>query len=321
MRELEPFSGSLGKSARVATKFFIPTCYSNSCRHENQLLTCRYGKPYIKEPDEVITGEKRHPVLIDDEVFERVQQKLSEEQTRNLHPRAKYSDYLLSGSITCAKCGKAMTGAKAKSGRHRYYACTTYLKSGRDACNAKMIPQSVFEDVVIERLQTHILTRHNIMKIVESLNAARSRESVSEKDQLQTIERELIQARQKIEKLYDAIENGNLSEVDLSPRIKERRNQITSLEQTRQAILDELSAPPLTITPVKVTELLSRLHEVLSGIDITEKKSLLRGFVKRIEVADKKITINYTIPTPVNDASAGARFVKRVEATNRPYRI
>ena len=49
-----------------------------------------------------------------------------------------------------------------------------------------------------------------------------------------------------------------------------------------------------------ITEYVANLKELLSSSSFLEQKSFLRTFVKRIELSEPQVIIDYTIPLPIN---------------------
>lgn len=75
-----------------------------------------------------------YPPIIDQKLFERVQEKLKNEADRFQNSFAHRTEYLLSRLVVCDYCGHHYLGTAAKSGKHHYYSCATYLR--RDAIRA-----------------------------------------------------------------------------------------------------------------------------------------------------------------------------------------
>ena len=92
---------------------------------------------------------------------------------------------------------------------------------------------------------------------------------------MDVIDAELRDVRARLSRLYDALETGKLDLDDLAPRIKELK--------TRQ---DELNKSKIQVEA-----------------DFTERKALLRSFIKRIEVNKKQVTVHYNLPIPQDEKS------------------
>lgn len=99
-----------------------------------------------------ITCEDAFPVIIDPHTWERAQAIRSEKA--KVHPRrlATESPYILSGRLTCARCGRPMNGRVCRNGKYenRYYACTGYIQF-RD-CDCLTIRQEALESAVVAHL-------------------------------------------------------------------------------------------------------------------------------------------------------------------------
>ena len=80
-----------------------------------------------------------YPPIIDQKLFNRVQEKLKDEAKQFQNSFAYRTDYLLSRLVVFDLCGHHYLGTAAKSGKHHYYSCATYLRKGRDACNAPLL--------------------------------------------------------------------------------------------------------------------------------------------------------------------------------------
>src|ERR1700693_1065726 len=61
-------------------------------------------------------------------------------------PRIVSGPTLLTGICFCAACGMAMTLRTGKSGRYRYYTCSTKARQGETGCRGRTVP--------IEKLDT-----------------------------------------------------------------------------------------------------------------------------------------------------------------------
>ena len=67
---------------------------------------------------EPIRVDNACPVIVERGVFDRVLKTMHDRAPSNIHPQRASSRFLLSGMSVCGLCGKALTGAKAKSGKY-----------------------------------------------------------------------------------------------------------------------------------------------------------------------------------------------------------
>jgi site-specific DNA recombinase len=108
----------------------------------------------IKYKQETHPGE--HPGIVDDSVFDRVQDVLSEGRPEpGAVPRPKFHA-LLQGLIRCAPCGSAMVSTRTtrnKTRQYRYYVCSSAQQRGWKTCPSKSIPAGTIEQFVVDQIR------------------------------------------------------------------------------------------------------------------------------------------------------------------------
>ena len=255
------------------------------------------GRTPSRNPTKVIRIENNHPAIVDKDTFDRVQELLKSRRPRITHPRALASRYLLSGLVYCGRCKAKMIGSAAKSSRFFYYACQNYCKRGKAVCSAAMINKEKLESFIIERLKTRILTERNLKELVRMVNEEIRACLKEDGDRLAQVEAQLKDLRARLQRHYLALETGKLDVDDLAPRIKELKSRIDELEVTRAVIRGEREdARFKPVDSSRIKGYVEDLRNLLSQGAITEQKSFLRSFVKRIEIYPPKVTLDYTLP-------------------------
>src|SRR5262249_9345906 len=116
---------------------------------------------------EPIAIPRFYPAIIDEELFNRVQDKLKTEINSYQNAFAHRTEYLLSRIVVCDFCGHHYLGTSAKSGKHHYYSCQTYLRRGRDACEAPLLNKEKLEKSVLHQVQEYILSENNVRKYID----------------------------------------------------------------------------------------------------------------------------------------------------------
>lgn len=263
----------------------------------------RKGHLAIRSGQEPVRVENAWQAIIDKITFQFIQQNMASRSPKVIHPRRVSSSFLLSGILFCA-CGRAMVGCSAKSGTHFYYMCSRSFKQGKDACNAKMLPKEKLERLVIKQLQSRVLTQQNMESLVQMVNEELQGTSSGLKDRLDVIDAELHDVKSRLVKLYEALETGKLNMDDLSPRIKELRSRQDELSKNRVLAEAETAAHGRqSVNEALVKTYAEDLRVMLGDSDITESKSFLRSFVKRVEIAKGQVTVHYTLPIPPDSKS------------------
>ncbi|MHC1747348.1 MAG: recombinase family protein [Cellulosilyticaceae bacterium] len=119
-------------------KYYRP---NHLCKR-NKRNTGQRGQYYIHE---------NHPPIISKEIWDKVQEEI---KRRAYYKQAKANQnrYPLSGLLICSKCGaklKRRTWNKGKSSEKIVWQCSTYIKTGKDACTGTTIPDGVISQIDI----------------------------------------------------------------------------------------------------------------------------------------------------------------------------
>jgi len=261
--------------------------------------------------EDVIRIADAVPAIVDRDTFDRTQARLhalNPLRQDAIPARTVNSDYLLSGLLRC-RCGGAMTGADAKSGRYRYYACTRQMKAGKTTCDMKFIPQDVLENTVIDYLKSNLLTEQNIAVLISHLQAEQGNEQSEWRDRLRAVEKELTEARSKLRRLFDAVEEGTITKADLAPRIRERNAQVLELEVSQRELQAVLAQPPTyQMALAEIRGFVADCQKTLTEGSPAEQKEFLRSFISRISLdrvgEEWEVRLKFTFPAPLK-GSAG----------------
>jgi site-specific DNA recombinase len=199
--------------------------------------------------------------------------------------------------IRCGHCGKALVGQDAKNGKFTYYVCGTLLKKGAGSCPSRYLNSQQFESLVINKIKEHVLTTENITNLVKMVNEEMDSTATESKDQLHIITTETKDVEHRLERLYDAIETGQIKLSDLAPRIQQLRQRQEQLQARRLELEMQLSDRRVELADMEtVTAYVNDLHNFLSGSSLTEKKSFVRSFIKEVKVTGDDVLLAYTIP-------------------------
>ena len=231
--------------------------------------------------------------------FNRAQELLKERAPVRIRPRRVASRYLLSGLVKYGHCGKALIGQEAKSGRFSYYVCGTLNKKGAGSCCSRYLNSDKFEAAVIANIKERILTEANLEELVRLVNREADKASVDYSDELKLISREEDDIANRLGKLYDAVETGDFSLDDLSPRIKELRRRQVRLETRRVELENILSDRRVELADLEtVRARVADSRDVLTDSPLCKRKALIRSFVRELIVTDNEVKLNYTLPMP-----------------------
>jgi site-specific DNA recombinase len=242
-----------------------------------------------------------YPPIIDQKLFERVQEKLKNESDHFQNSFAHRTEYLLSRLVVCDFCGHHYLGTSAKSGKHRYYSCGTYLRRGKDACSAPLLNKEKLEEAVLAQIQEQILSEENVRKyislVLEQIQQSRTEPSADET----AVEMGLRDVDAKLKRWEETLENGLLSLEDCAGRIKELRQQREALLK-RKVELHKKARAGARILPIPtrlMDEYVRQIQMRLRAKKIGYKKEFLREILKEVRVKGHAVRLTYKLPMTV----------------------
>ena len=137
------------------------------------------------------------------------------------HPRRVGSSYLLSGLAKCKTCNTPLIGRFAQSGKYSYYVCQSNIKLGRDDCETPTLNARRFEELVVTKIRSNILTEGNIRDLVKVVAEEMDGVTREQRKRLETIEDELEEVKRKLGRIWHFIETSDAVMTDASGRIRE----------------------------------------------------------------------------------------------------
>ena len=130
--------------------------------------------------------------------FDRVSKLMSSRVPKIANPRRVGHPFLLSGLVKCKTCRRALTGQYSKSGRYPYYVCQSLTKRGSGACDTPRLNARRFEELVVGKIRTNIVTEGNIRDLVKVVDEHMDGVAAEQRSRLETIEAELEDLKKKL---------------------------------------------------------------------------------------------------------------------------
>jgi DNA invertase Pin-like site-specific DNA recombinase len=252
------------------------------------------GKVNRPRSDWVIV-EDTHEPIVDEELFNAVQERLTSRRTRNSPPARSGSSWLLSGLVSCGQCGAAFgISDYGRKKAYRYCQCITYIKKGREICPGRRLRVDHLEAAVIGRLKDHLLTDANLERIAEDLNRVLEQMSERGADRLSRLRRANQEVAKRLQRQYEALEAGAVNVDEVGERIR-------ALQAEREALAKEIeelgrvkSSRGLKVNVDDLKQYRKQLFEVLRGDGIDEQRAFLGQFIRRAVVGREKVKLIYT---------------------------
>ena len=174
--------------------------------------------------------DKAFPGIISKAQFRRVNKLMRSRAPKINHPRRVGSSYLLSGLVKCKTCNRALSGQDSKSGQFPYYVCQSLMKRGSGACDTPRLNVRRFEELVVDKIRSNILTDGSIRALVKVVGEEMDGVAREQRKRLETIDSELTDVRRRLDRLYNLVETTDLDMADVTPRIRDHRERQQRLE-------------------------------------------------------------------------------------------
>ncbi len=196
-------------------------------RKQKTLKGCRYIK---NDPSKVVEADGLHPAVIPADVFARAQHILDQNR-RGRFQRKRVRDYVLSGILTCAKCGYRYSGVSNvknhKTNEKRpYYRCTgratRNIHCGNNDVRAEIPETEVFE--ILEVLFTSgEVSQERMRNLITDHYRGEATGEVSR--DLDGFKKELHACSEKLSKLTDVYLDGSISKDIFEEKAQKLRNE------------------------------------------------------------------------------------------------
>ena len=234
------------------------------------------------------------PAIIGADEFDRVQRTLKARNPRKIAPRTVSSPILLSGLAICAKCGSGMTLQTGKSGKYRYYFCGGRMRQGKGTCEGRRVRMAETDAAVMDAVLNDLLTYERMKKFFQELQERQSIRTAEASDKLAKHEARLNEAKAKLSRLLQLVEDGLMESSD--PLFRNRFETAKDDLEIAEKIVNLISrrhAPSEEYSANKVAEFTELLRNALAHGNILFRKAYLRAVVAQIEIDDTEFRIHH----------------------------
>ena len=264
-------------------------------------LRTRTGKPFVKNSffqifrNRRYIGEYRYkdivtpggiPAIVDQDLFDRVQQRF--EQNRIAHGRPAKEDvsYLLTTKLFCGKCGTLMGGESGTShmgNTYYYYKCGNAKRHGKAHCDLKAIRKEPLERFVVDTAIKVIFSDEIIERLIDLIMDAQQQENT----RLPVLKDQLRDTEKRLANLLEAIEQGILT-----PTTKQRLDELEARKEALNTSIleEELKKPVLTREWMRFW--FEKFRKGDMG-DMEHQRQIIDTFVNSVYVFDDRVVLNF----------------------------
>jgi site-specific DNA recombinase len=244
----------------------------------------------LKSETEWIAIDVPHIVSVD--LWERAARRRASSDPKMHPPRAAASPAPLVGLLKCGHCGAGMAQASGKSGRYRYYKCTTRLNKGISRCDSRNLPRADTDRRVLTAMCERVFTPHRVGVMLKELARRRRAARTVEDAQLVMLRRDLDTADRGLGRLYEAVERGALAMDDtLRARVQtlqaRRCDALTAIAKLK----DQRSLAAIRLSSAQIEAFCDALKTKLIESDSVLGKAYLRLLVDEIRLEGDRLTV------------------------------
>ena len=231
------------------------------------------------------------PAIIDKELFETVQRRLSKNAEAPARGKAKV-DYLLSGKLFCGHCGDSMNGESGvgrKGITYHYYSC--YTKKRRLGCDKRPLKKDYIECIVAE--DAYNLLTDELIDEIADMAIQQSEQDLKDNTHIPQLTIQLHEIEQSIDNITAAIEKGIASETLM--------NRLVQLEREKKQVAGKIKEEEKFIYRIDRDQIVFWLSQFKYGDIKNEdfRRHLIDLLINSVTVWDEpdgyKITTAYNL--------------------------
>ena len=264
-------------------------------------LRTRTGKPFVKNSffqifrNRRYIGEYRYkdivtpggiPAIVDEDLFNRVQQRFEQNKIAHGRPAKEDVSYLLTTKLFCGKCGTLMGGESGTShmgNTYYYYKCGNAKRHGKAHCDLKAIRKEPLERFVVDTAIKVIFSDEIIERLIDLVMEAQQKENT----RLPVLKDQLRDTEKRLANLLEAIEQGILT-----PTTKQRLDELEARKEALNTSIleEELKKPVLTREWMRFWFEKFRKGDMR---DMEHQRQIIDTFVNSVYVFDDRVVLNF----------------------------
>jgi site-specific DNA recombinase len=233
------------------------------------------------------------PAVLEEELFEAVQEQLHENQ-RRYRLGKQGAKYLLQGLVVCSDCGYALCGRRNKN--RLYYRCVCNVAhrfSKQHACTSLSVRGEALEAAVWADVSALLAEPQRIEEEYRRRLSMGDLPNQAGDGKLPML---VSRVQRQISKLIDAYSDGLIDKSEFEPRILSARQHLGKLQadlRSQQQAATQIQEMRLVIGHLETFA--QRVRGRLENADRAPRRQLISTLVKRIEVGKHDIRVVYRV--------------------------
>lgn len=235
------------------------------------------------------------PSIVDEDLFYRTQEQLK--NNAFFSKRNQKFPYLLSGLLFCGcGCNARMSGDGQE--KYRYYRSTDRIKKfpEKRVCTALSIPVNKIESLVWNKIVEFLNNPKLVLKQLKDIEKKKVKEQDQLKISLLDIQKRVEKLNIEEERIATAFRKSFLSLEQLNIQMKDISKQKEQIKQDEKVALAQPSNTDTQLNPETIKRYCKIMQKKLPKLVFAERQELLRLFINKVIVKDKKVNIQGEIP-------------------------
>lgn len=257
------------------------------------------------------------PALVDESLFEAVQNQLSENRQRaRLSQRG--AKYLLQGLVVCKICGYAFYGkpvshkaAKGKTRDYAYYRCIgtdAYRFGGQRVCSNTQVRTDLLETAVWREVRA--LLQHP-QRLEQEYHRREQEPSSARQQNLASLSTQISKLRRGIGRLIDSYAEGLIDKDEFEPRLTRLKERVAALETQAKQVSEEMALhTELRLIIGRLEEFSLKVKDGLEQVDWATQREIFRTLVKQVEIEQEQVNIVFRVSPNPSTPDPGKDFLQ-----------
>lgn len=192
----------------------------------------------------------------------------------------------MTGLVHCSRCGARLGGKRTHGGTVLVYGCNTRFRKGKEFCGLPSVRKETLEHAVANLVQA-ALAEGSLQGLLDETNRFLNEGEATDQalDKQRRVEGQLAERRERLDRLYEAIETGHVDMATLGPRIQHLKQEVDGLESRFQSLRKLATRAAVDQADFDVLlRHLGDLDKILVEADPATARHILGAFIRRAEL-------------------------------------
>jgi site-specific DNA recombinase len=245
-----------------------------------------------RPPEEWVEIPGASPRIVDEALWQRVQQILNDAERIARRPKPRY-EYPLRGRVKCLLCGSAMVGQTMVNRGHtyHYYVCRVAFdrRTGR-TCSARNVRADRLEPAIWREVRAKLTSPEII------LQELRRQQPEPDREEIEQIERRVSDIAEQERRLVKALASGRIDEHLVADELDDLKRQRLTLEERLRVLRPREIASPAVHDADQFVRACRAVGEFLDNARPEERALALEALQLAIRATPSEAVVHGVVP-------------------------